>query len=408
MYRNVNIAHLSTLMQVTAQIKKHPVLGTSIRKLDLSGFCTSTAPPKTGFHPLLDILTLTPLLREFRINKHTSSYLDHETLQKLFCGLPYLEVLGLSGCNSSKFIEACLTAVCRDKRVTKTLSFLSLAGCSNLPPEFFDSLLRQLPRLQYLDVSNTQITNPALSSIPAIAKLSHLDISYCYALDGGGVVDFLIQHPSMKSLVSLSIETSAGTDHRVLDEEEISRVLSNLPSSLKILNLKNSAISSAHLSLLKNLPTQLEKMCLGGLLRLSDIEKIIIDPGSVEDEELESNGPDEDTEVESKYQIVLSPMEEAIAVCKLRQLINSAPVISYSTSKQLNLKYLDISSLPVVEQGRIRTSILLGPQSRSLEIIELSEKVPSEFGILPKLCAAVGWELKSVGRRCWIRRKMVG
>lgn len=406
MYRYVEVSRLSVLEKVLNQITKHPVLGASVRRLGLSNFCRQTNASPFPENPLLEALSRTPLLREFRVNNSMEHFLDLKVLQKVFYDLPYLETLDLSRCNSSTFVDGCSALLHQNREITKSIRSLSLEGCSDLPPEFFESLLPQLPSLQYLDVSNTQITCAALSSISMTAKLIHLNINHCYDIEGNELAEFLANHSSTRGLVYLSMEMSAETEQHTLGEEEISKLLSSLPSTLRILNLKNSAMTSADVPLLRGLLVQLEELSVGAPLRWRDIEKLVFDFGSSENEELQLERPEDDeaVEVDSKYQTVLSPMEDAIAVCKLRQRINSYPEASPSKLAS-QLKYLDISSLPHAEQGKIRTSILLGPQSMPLEVIEISEKVLKRWEVLPKLCAAVGWELKSVGRRCWMRRK---
>jgi hypothetical protein len=404
MYRHVNISQLSTLRKFLTQIRKYPLLGHSVRELDLSKFSSTFVTQEAG-NPLLDILTEAPLIREIRVNKQMGANLNSETVQKLLYGLWYIEVLDLSGCNSSIFLEALSAVICGDLRVAQFLRSLSFAGCSNIPPDIFEALLPRLPRLQYLDASNTQINTAALSSLPSTSKLAHLNISHCYGVNGADFVNFFAQHPSTKGVVFLSIETNPGTEDG-LGEGDMTRLLSNLPSSLKVLNLKNSAMTSAHITALQTLSVQLEEINIGADLRFSDVEKLFLDPRS---KDLEPDDPEEEEteEMELKYDSVLSPMEQAIAVCKLRQRINSSWQSAASCSQHSHLRYLDISSLSVVEQGKIRTSILMGPQSSPLEIIEISDKVLTKYGVLPKLCEGVGWKLKSMERRCWLKRKEV-
>jgi hypothetical protein len=341
------------------------------------------------------------------------AYLTSEVLKKLFCRLDFVETIDLSGCHSERFIDGCIGLFGDDQRITKSVRALNLAGCSTLHPEFFESLLSQLPSLRHLDVSNTQITSAALQSIPATVRLTHLSISHCYALDGKCFVDFLTHHSATKELVYLGLETSPGEEHQILVGDDVSGVLSNLPSTLRVLNLKNSAMISAHAPLLRTLSTHLTELSVGCYFSFSDIESFFLPPENFNDKEEDgfaSQELEDSTQIESKYQTILTPMEEAIAICKLRQRINSLPQTANSSpspspyTHKPNLRYLDISSLPAVEQCKIQTSILLGPQTRPLEIIEISEKALRGCGVLTRLCASVGWEVRSVGRRCWMRR----
>lgn len=137
---------------------------------------------------------------------------------------------------------------------------------------------------------------------------------------------------------------------------------------------------------------------------MHDLEAIFLSPDDFEEmgEESEEQEP---VRMESKYQAVMDPMEEAVAICKLRTRINST---SSSGSQTLRLRALDISSMTTVEQAKIRNSVLLGPHTGVLGRIELSEKVLGRCGFLKRVCRAVGWDLKTVGRRIWVARKLIG
>lgn len=402
MHRNIEVSRASTLERAVAQITKNSILGTSVRTLNLSNLCCSNNESPLG-NLLLEALSGMPLIREFRINNFMEENLNQDVLQKLFCELPFMETLDLSGLNSATFAHACSVVVKTGREITKSIRSLSLAGCRNLPPQIFDLLLPRLPSLQHLDISNTQITSLALCSIPRSAKLTYLNISHCYVQDVQNFVDFFVNHPSAKELVDLNVETEQGLEHHILSEDDISQLLPWLPPTLKVLNLKNSAVTCAHTKLLSTLSVHVEELSIGTRLRFRDIEGLLLGTDNADEEGEERPALEEEEEVEiiSKYQTVLSPIEEAIASCKLRQRINSYP----ETTKVTSVRYLDISSLPLIEQGKINTSVLLGPQSMPLEIIEISEMVVGRYEVLPKLCAAVGWDFKSVGRRCWLRRR---
>ena len=411
MYRNVSASRLPTLDKLLAQLREYPHLGRLVRKLDLSKISCSETPLakfQRTLNPLLEVLSYTPLIRDFRISQSMEEFLTPEVIEKLFCGLPYLETLDLSTCNSSIFVEACAALLIRNGETTKSLKSLNLARCSALPSDFFESLLPQFPSLQHLDASNTQITSAALRSIPSTAKLAHLSISHCYALEGKLFVEFLAHHPTAKNLVYLDLETNPAAENQILTEDDVSGVLSSLPSTLRILNLKNAAMTSEHTPFLQPLGTRLEQLSAGAYMRLRDIEQLLLGPELESEEERETDAPrvEDANQVESKYKPTLTPMEQAIAVCKLRQRINSLPLVS--SAHKPSLRYLDISSLPASEQSKIQMSVLLGPQTRPLEVIEISEKAVGRCGDLAKLCAAVGWELKSAEKRAWMRRKIAG
>jgi len=265
--------------------------------------------------------------------------------------------------------------------------------------------LGQLPRLRVLDVSRTLITTDALANVPGCARIEHLNISHCASLSPLQFAIFLSTHPTIKnSLVSLQAKTIP--EEQIFSEEDLAKVLANLPPTIKSLNISGSPMTSSHIAYLRPLCPQLKLLDVGSHLRMRDLEEMILGEGFEFTPEHDSvNGMEEGGGFESKYESVMQTMENVVAICKLRQRLNSVvPRQDAATrSRRSTLQYLDISSMEIPEQAKIGMSVLLGKES-GLEIIEVEEGV-GRMGGLKELCGAVGWKPRCVGRRCWIERK---
>jgi len=223
-------------------------------------------------------------------------------------------------------------------------------------------------------------------------------------LDGRGVAHFLRTHPAVgNSLEVLNLDAS--DEKPIFAEEDVTSILTSASPRLRVLNLKNSFMTGAHVPLLRSLVGRVEELTVGLGLRMSDLEAIFLPPPENGVADVIPN-EEEPVPTDSKHHAILDPMEEAVAVCKVRCRINSTA--SSSTSETSRLRVLDISGMSTAEQGKIGMSVLLGPQSGVLERIKLSEKVLRRVGILGRVCRAVGWDVESTGRMCWIVRKLVG
>ena len=167
-------------------------------------------------------------------------------------------------------------------------------------------------------------------------------------------------------------------------------------------------MDSSHVSHLRVLARQLEELSIGSNLSMRDMENVLLSPDywnvnpDVVDEELPA--------MESKFASVLGPMEKAAALCKLRQRLNSV-VLKPAAGQSGNweelkpsLRYLDISSLALDEQRKIRRSVLLSKETWPLEVIEICERVSFGDEVLPKVCKAVRWDPKWRARRSWLVR----
>ncbi|KAH8601821.1 hypothetical protein B0O99DRAFT_588996 [Bisporella sp. PMI_857] len=402
MYRDITTSSPSTFSKFLAQLRCYPSLGNLIRTLDLAPVSKAIQfEDEKLANPIPELLRLTPLLREFKTRLGFQQYLDQSVLNTLFSELPYLYSIDIEGCNSPTFaINFAHLCNSPDFHVSSSITSLNLSGCSDLPPLIFSTALPQLPRLATLDVEQTQITAEGLGSIPQTARLTHLNVNNCHLLSGDGLASFLSANPAANtSLISLQAETNP--EIQPLLEEDVSRILASAPSTLRVLHLKNPYMTSKHLPYLQILCRQLEELKVGSQLSMLDIESLYLTPEAVA--ETWRTGALEEVDVmrmDSKYNIVLDPMAEAVAVCRLRRRLDSTEALYIA--KQPTLQYLDVSSLSTVEQGKIRTSVLLGLHAGALQVIEISERVLRRYGILKKLCKAVGWVMKSAGKRCWL------
>jgi len=401
MYRDVTTYEPSTFGKFVAQVRCYPQVGTLVRSLDLSPI-RSSDPGLDEANltiPLPELIRITPLLRKIKIGPNLQNHIDEYFLRLLFCDLKFVESVDLSECSllnlAWDFLEFSREP---DFKITNSIIHLSLHGCQDIPSAVFKVLLPHLPRIQTLDVANTQITSEALASLSISARLKELDVSHCHSLSGANVVEFLLNHASVKNtLISLKVEVTIGQS--VLSEEDITKILLHTTPTLRSLNLKNSNMNSTHIPYFRRFVSQLEELHVGSQMRLQDIEAAFLN----EEAEFHQLTDEEPIVVESKYHTMLDPMEEAVSVCKLRHRINSTPLGTVKSK----LRYLDISSISTSEQGRIRTSVLLGPISFPLEVIEISEKMYDRYKIIPRLCRSVGWDVRWEGRRCWLVRKQV-
>ena len=122
--------------------------------------------------------------------------------------------------------------------------------CLNLPSVVFDTILPRLSKVTHLDLAGTRVTDSALASIPATARITHLNLAKCKLLSARSVIDFLANHPAVQELKFLSVSTDART-HQLFDVAEITELLPILPSTLKSLSLKGSRIDASHIDLLR-------------------------------------------------------------------------------------------------------------------------------------------------------------
>ncbi|RYC63208.1 hypothetical protein CHU98_g3005 [Xylaria longipes] len=268
LYRQITIPHSRIFRKFLAHLAQNPELGTIVRRLDFSHFnptslfttASERATTRNLTHEtLLRCLELTPYLREFLAQEYVDEDIDVHVLRKLFFGMERMQGLDFCACSSAGFKAAFESILSDDWPQTLPITRLSLHRCINLPSAIFETLLPRLTYLTHLDVAGTRITDAALMSIPHTARITHLNLAKCKLLSSAVVIDFLANHPAVKNIVYLSV----AADYELLDEDDVTRLLPILPSTLRSLSLKGSKMNSSHINLLRPLTKHLEELSMG-------------------------------------------------------------------------------------------------------------------------------------------------
>ncbi|KKK14239.1 hypothetical protein P175DRAFT_0504221 [Aspergillus ochraceoroseus IBT 24754] len=384
LYRNMTFPHSIIFSKALNHLSQYPALGTLVRRLDFSHF-TSVGLGRTKqmnseiqnltATTLLKCLELLPNLKECLLQEHVEGDLSVEVIQKLLTGLPNLCAIDFCGCSSHSFASFFQQALTTGSGLPLTLPNLrrvSLHECSGIPSSAFELLLPRLVNLTHLDVTNTQITEDALFSLPETARITHLSLSRCIRLRGPKVVEFLTTHPAVcDSLVFLNVMTDA-TRYRTLEEEDVHGLLPKLPSTLRSLNLGGARITSAHTKALIPLTKHLEELGLSSAdLSAQDLNCFFVPASQLTD----GHGAD-----------------------------NFDDVATWMPS---TLCYLDLNKAPRLSIGTIfaTSNLLLSKQSYPLQVVEFSDKliIPlREKAKNPR--SSPGWTVRELGRRGWYVR----
>ncbi|KAJ8130155.1 hypothetical protein O1611_g3475 [Lasiodiplodia mahajangana] len=284
LYRNITIPHSRIFRKFLAHIAQNPELGTIVRRLDFSHFnptslfttASERATTRNLTHEtLLQCLELTPYLREFLAQEYVDEDIDVHVLRKLFFGLERLQGLDFCACSSAPFKAAFDSILSDTWPQTLPITRLSLHRCINLPSAVFETLLPRLPHLTHLDVAGTRITDAALMAIPHTARITHLNLAKCKLLSSAVVIDFLTNHPAVKNLVYLSLAADFRS-YELLDEDDVTRLIPILPSTLRSLSLKGSKMNASHINLLRPLTKHLEELSMGRRLKAEDINRLFL------------------------------------------------------------------------------------------------------------------------------------
>jgi hypothetical protein len=237
---------------------------------------------------------------------------------------------------------------------------LGFHECTILPGEVYDTLLPRLPNHTHLDVAHTRITDEALHSIPATARLTHLNLSKCAFLTDEGVLSFVKKHPAASTLVYLNLGMDSKS-HELFDEDSLAELLPVLPPTLRSLNLKGAKMRSEHIPLLLPLTKHLEELSLGRNLDLALISQLF--------------KPEEEHEDE------WTPSQ-----------------LHYVDVSDLSLTALD---LPYLFSARCP---LLKDASLPLEVIEVGIDASKKLEKSQVSLKRAGWCVKEAGRRWWLVR----
>ena len=375
LYSHVTFPHSTIFSKFLSHMQRYPELGELVRRADFSAF--TSVGLKRSLKMKIEIqnltaktlkasLSLTPKLQEFLATEDMGMDMDAGVLQMLFCELRYLQALDFCGLADKEFIKGMAQVlVPQNPALPQKLPIkrLGLHGCTTVHMSSISTLLPRLPFLTHLDLTHTQVTDAMLQTIPHSARLTHLSLSRCNRLKGPAVVDFLIEHPASQNLVFLNLlyETSR---YRLLSVADVDKLLPNLPSSLKSLNLSGAKIISDHVPELRRLGKHLEELSIGHAdLSVQDI-CTIFEPG-YGDGETKEEGP------------------------------------------KHTLHFVDLTGISSVNPAALlytQTCNLLLPTSYPLQTIELSEKVVSGLKDRPASGKKVGWKVMDQGRRgCYCR-----
>jgi hypothetical protein len=406
-YRSPHLTTPSQFDNFAHQIIKNPSLGKFTRTLDLTHLAPTrsvTGPwsnnKSSDYNPLFELISRTPLLRNLSLSPYLSDEIDEAVLGVILSSLRHLEVLEFNSCMSPSFTQSFsdFFSVGREGLFTSVVR-LSLRGCGSISGDTLQHLLGMVPRLQSLDLSGTQVTVDALNAIPDTVRLRELNLSYCENLDGGDLANFLqTSAATSKNSELTALDIAERPDERNMSDEDLEIIISSLPpKTLRSLNLRNTNLSPSNIPSLKARVEEgldLEFLSVGSHVRMRDLEALLVAPffsfatGGESGPSLEAGDQDvrHQTHPGSKhrYASVLSPMEKAVEMCKLRRRLNtivprkspskhspssSTPIVE---GRLPALKYLDISSMSIPEQGKIQQSVLLGSQMDNLEVIEIS------------------------------------
>ncbi|KAH0536299.1 hypothetical protein FGG08_006814 [Glutinoglossum americanum] len=386
LYRRIAILRSDAFSKVLSNISQYPELGTLVRTLDLSHFTyvglgrarrTNSEIQNLTAQTLLKCLELTPRLREFLVQEHLDDDISEGVVRKVFCDLPIIEGVDFCGSQSASFRQA-FAAVLSHQNTSLPSKFaikrLSLHECNTLDESVFEVLLSRLPNLTHLDVCRTQITESALISIPATARLTHLNLSKCTRLTGTVVVNFLITHPAVKdTLVYLNLLSDVSR-HCILGQHDVEKLLPRLPTTLRALNMSGAKITEEHVSLLLPLTKHLEELSVGYSELSVDSINSLFTPPKPSTKAADGDG------------------------CSLEEQWEWVPPA---------LRYLDVTGVSSITPSNLlnKSCTLLLPASHPLEVLEMGEKFTQTLRERDPTNRRIGWAVKELGRRSWYVRQ---
>jgi hypothetical protein len=283
---------------------------------------------------------------------------------------------------------------------SNTTTNLRLRGGDEGLTSIVPKLLSTMPLIQNLDLSSTDVTTDALSCIPHAARLTHLNLKPSEEVKTG-LTHFMSSLPSITSSLKVLNLNGPMNFPQNQNPDDLSKLLAHLPPTLKSLDMSSCVIYPSNISEIRRLCTHLDELSIGAGLRFRELEPILLPNVEIEVEEDEQEEGSPTTT--SKYLTVLAPIADAVAICKLRRRLNT---LSVKATEDIPppLKYLDIRSMALPEQRKLKMSVLLS-STTTLEIIEFSEEVYLTDERMPKIFGAVGWKLRCRAGRCWIVRK---
>lgn len=192
----------------------------------------------------------------------------------------------------------------------------------------------------------------------------------------------LTTHPAVKdSIVYLNLASDASR-HRLLTENDVTKLLANLPSTLRSLNLGGARVNSSHIPALRRLTTHIEELGLRGadLSLGTDIKRLF---KAEDDDDTESDTSSVSGEDDSDLESTFTP------TCSLR--------------------YMDLADIKSVTQMSLSysPSSLTERDTRPLEVIELGPDVLQEIKRRNVHVKNPEWVVKELGRRGWYVRQPI-
>ncbi|KAL9115098.1 MAG: hypothetical protein Q9227_000892 [Pyrenula ochraceoflavens] len=274
LYRNVTIPHSQIFAKMLANLLKHPELGSLVRRLNFSHYTSvgfgrtrrgSSEIRNVKPETLIQSLKLLPNLRELLVHEELDDELDANVLRQIFT-MPSLTALDFCASSSRTFVDGMSAAITDNPSLPESLpklKRLSLHECETLQAPVFESLLPRLVNLTHLDVAHTLITDRALENIPITARITHLNLIRCTRIVGASIVKFLTTHPAVKdTLIYLNLHCDISR-YRLLSANDVTYLLSRLPSTLRSLNLTGARVTPVHMPQLLTLSTHLQELGLG-------------------------------------------------------------------------------------------------------------------------------------------------
>ena len=411
-YRNIKLDSQRSHEILLRVVDQDRDIASLVRSLDLTEYEDPALPcilPRA--------LTRLPQLQSLHLQLGELKSQDTEYVHKIFFG-PNLDTLVIENTHW-KTDPACLaeiigglesldqTAVSNIRSLTCRIGSRSSHLPTSLGSQFVDTtifskVLPIFPGLRALDLSSTPVDPAPLLALDSRASLQYLRISSCQDNDTSTLAHFISTHPAVRS--SLVVLDATGVR---FGEQGTGAILQNLPSTLRSLNLSSSTMTANHVPRLQKLCQHLKELSVGHGLTMDNVEAAILSPYFNFDADVTCRSIDEASSKEaSEHALILGPIRDAIAFCNIRRRLASVSQHSLRTgTRRSHVRYLDLSSMDVEEQGRITNSVLLGEHSIPLEVIAVSDINQQDYRVLGKLCGRLGWRDRWANEMIWVERK---
>ena len=406
-YRRVELSNERSVAKFHSQIEQYPALGELVKELDLAALPAHTAQACAPmivqwlhFMPGLQSL-ITPT--SWTHQSEPESNLDLHIIKRLLRGqLQNLKTLEWAPTVTTE-VNHLITRYWNGISTRVTKMVIRRTDVEMTP--VVKNLLSLMPCIQNIDLgsANVDIVD-VVAGLSTDSRLISLRASVRPAGRWLELAKIMSAHAQVfQEMEMLDLQGSQDDDMESTDD--ITRFVSKLPASLRSLKLERCSTSASHLPLLQRYCPKLEELSLDGSVQLEDIEKFILPPHTSERRPLSELEVGRTQPTELKHESVLVPMTNAVAVCKLRQRLNSVVIDEDKSSGKpaSQIRHLRVKSLSYQEQRKLRTSTLFSEHASALKSVQVSEAELAD-GMLEKLCNAVGWKACRRARVCWIER----